>query len=308
MRSTGSSDESSRGQTHALMHAFAYARPTTIAEAVALLHEHGPVARLLAGGTDLVIALRDHEVEPDVVVDLKRIAELRPAIRQDDGRLSISAGTVMSDISADGRVRLRFPALVEAADVVGSVQIRNRATLAGNICNGSPAADTAPPLLVYDAVVVVAGAGGTRRVSIDDFIVDAGRVALERGELVAAIELPVPARPVGSAFVRLTRRRGTDLASITLACAVDAAGVTRLAYGSVGPRALLFVDDSGTLADPEASDETKRAVLDGIFAAARPSPRSVRASPEYRRAMLPVLGARALGLALARLAEGGGGI
>jgi len=289
------------------MRAFAYARPTTIAEAVALLHERGPDARLLAGGTDLVIALRNHEVEPAVVVDLKRIAELAPAIRQDDGRLSISASTVMTDISADGRVRRHFPALVEAADVVGSVQIRNRATLAGNICNGSPAADTAPPLLVYDAAVVVVGPGGTRRVPIDDFIVDSGRVALGRGELVAAIDLPVPARPVGSAFVRLTRRRGTDLASITLACAVDGAGLTRLAYGSVGPRALLFVDASGTLADPGAPDEAKRAILGQMFAAARPSPRSVRASPEYRRAMLPVLGARALSTAIDRLAAAGEG-
>lgn len=286
------------------MRPFAYARPTTVADAVALLAERGPDAMLLAGGTDLVIGLRNGEARPVIVVDLKRIEELRPAIRLDAGRLSISAGTVMTDIVADEGVRRHFPALTEAAAVVGSVQIRNRATLAGNICNGSPAADTAPPLLVYAAEVVVAGPGGRRRIPIDEFIVDSGRVALGRGELVAAIELPLPDRPVGSSFVRLTRRRGTDLASITLACAVDAAGVTRLAYGSVGPRAVLFVDVTGTLADPEGSDEAKAAILEGMFAAASPSPRSLRASPDYRRAMLRVLGRRALATAIERLARG----
>ncbi|MFH0751895.1 MAG: FAD binding domain-containing protein, partial [Chloroflexota bacterium] len=123
------------------MHTFEYARPGTLAEAVALLDAHGPDARLLAGGTDLVIRLRDGTLRPSVVIDLKRIAELRPAIREADGRVTISATTVMTDIAADERVRRHFPALVEAAAVVGSVQIRNRATLAGNVCNASPAAD-----------------------------------------------------------------------------------------------------------------------------------------------------------------------
>ena len=136
------------------MRTFTYARPATLAEAVATLEAHGPDARALAGGTDLIIRLRDGSVAPSVVVDLKRIAELRPGIREGDGWLSIGATTVMTDIAADPRVAREFRALAEAAAVVGSVQIRNRATLAGNICNASPAADTAPPLLVYGAAVV----------------------------------------------------------------------------------------------------------------------------------------------------------
>ena len=176
------------------MHPFAYARPATLAEAVSLLEEHGPEARLLAGGTDLLIRLRDGSARPAVVVDVKRIAELRPAIREDQGRLVISAGTVMTDVAADDRVRRLFPALAEAAAVVGSVQIRNRATLAGNVCNASPAADTAPSLLVYDATVVAAGPGGTRRIPIDAFFVRSGVTTLARGELVTALELPT-ARP-----------------------------------------------------------------------------------------------------------------
>ncbi len=285
------------------MQPFTYARPETVEAAIALLAEHRGDAELLAGGTDLIIELRNRWKTPKVVIDLKRIDELAPAIVEKDGFLSISASTVMADIVADERVQRLFPALVEAADVVGSIQIRNRATLAGNICNGSPAADTAPPLLVYEAEVVIAGTEGRRRMRVDDFIVGRGEVALGDAELVTAIELPIPAEPIGSAFTRMTRRRGTDLASITLCCGVDSAGMTRLAYGSVGPRALLILDDSGVLADPAATHEEKAPYLDRMFVDASPSPTSMRAGPEYRVAMLPVLGARALQTAIERLAH-----
>jgi len=286
------------------MHSFAYARPTTVAEAVALLEAHGPDARLLAGGTDLIIRLRDGSARPAVVVDVKRIAELLPAIREDRGRLVISAGTVMTDVAADERVGRWFPALAEAASVVGSVQIRNRATLAGNICNASPAADTAPALLVYRAEVVAEGPAGTRRIALADFFVRSGVTTLARGELVSAIELPGPERRMGAVHLRRTRRRGHDLASVTLCCGVDETGVTRLAYGSVGPRPVLVVDESGVLADPAAPDDAKAAIFERMFAAASPSPRSMRASPEYRLAMLRVMGRRALGIAIDRLATG----
>jgi carbon-monoxide dehydrogenase medium subunit len=288
------------------MRTFSYARPETVAEAVELLERHGEGAHLLAGGTDLVIALREGWVTPDVVVDLKRVAELKPEIRDEDGRIVITAGTVMDDIVADGRIQQHLPALVEAAEVVGSVQIRNRATLAGNICNCSPAADTAPPLLVYGADVVVAGPDGERRVPVDDFIVGPNKTVLGRCELVTAIEVPLPTRRVGSAYVRHTRRKGTDLASITLCCSVDDTGTTRLAYGSVGPRPFLEVDDSGVLADPNRPDEEKAPLIDGLFHRASPSPRSMRSGPEYRLAMLRVLGARALRTAIERYTVGEG--
>jgi CO/xanthine dehydrogenase FAD-binding subunit len=284
------------------MYAFTYERPATLAEAVALLDHHGPDARVLAGGTDLIIRLRDGTLRPAVVVDIKRIPELAPQIDLADDRLRISATVVMADLAEDRRVRRHFPALAEAAAAVGSVQIRNRATLAGNLCNASPAADTAPPLLVYGAAVIAAGPAGTRRISLDDFFVRSGVTTLQRGELLTAVEIPLPVRRAGSVHLRRTRRRGHDLASVTLACAVDEAGVTRLAYGSVGPRPYLVTDESGVLADPAAPQVAKDAILERMFAAASPSPRSMRASPEYRLAMLRVLGRRAVRLALERLA------
>jgi carbon-monoxide dehydrogenase medium subunit len=286
------------------MRTFTYARPATLAEAVATLEAHGPDARALAGGTDLIIRLRDGSLAPSVVVDLKRIAELRPGIRDGDGWLSIGATTVMTDIAADPRVARQFRALAEAAAVVGSVQIRNRATLGGNVCNASPAADTAPALLVYGAEVVAAGPGGSRRIPIADFFVRSGETTLARGELVTSIELPVPARRMGAVHLRRTRRRGHDLASVTLCCGVDEAGVTRLAFGSVGPRPILTVDATGVLADAGAPAEAKAEILERMYAEASPSPRSMRASPEYRRAMLRVLGGRALRIAIDRLAAG----
>ena len=269
-----------------------------------LLDAHGPEARILAGGTDLIIRLRDGSLQPSLVVDVKRIPELQAGIDVRDDVVSISSGTVMTDVAAHADMRRHFPALVEAAEVVGSVQIRNRATLAGNVCNASPAADTAPPLLVYGAVLVIAGPTGQRRLALDDFFVSSGRTTLGRGELVTAIELPLPARAMGATHVRRTRRRGHDLASVTLCCAVDDARVTRIAYGSVGPRPYLVVDESGLLADPGASEAERAVTLERLLAAANPSPRSMRASPEYRLAMLHLLARRALRSATTRLAEG----
>jgi CO/xanthine dehydrogenase FAD-binding subunit len=284
------------------MRTFAYERPTGLADAIGLLAEHGPGARLLAGGTDLLIRLRDRSLEPDVVVDVKRVAELDDGIRDEGDRLVIGARTVMTDIAADEQIRRDLTALAEGAEVVGSVQIRNRATLAGNICNASPAADTAPALLAFGAVVVAVGPAGERRIPIDEWFVQSGVTTLAPGELVRAIEIPREGRRRGSVHVRRTRRRGHDLASVTVTCVVEAGGPTRLAFGSVGPRPLLVTDPSGVLADPAATPEDRGRVLEGLFAAASPSPTSMRASPEYRLAMLRVLGLRAVETAVRRLA------
>lgn len=285
------------------MKEFSYERPESLEEALQVLAAAGSDVEILAGGTDLVIAMRDRYSQPKVVVDIKRIAELSPSLVWDGNTVTLSATATMSEVVGDEGINMHFPALVEAAVVVGSVQIRNRATVVGNICNGSPAADTAPPLLAYDAVVVVAGPEGTRKIGIDDFIVGPGKTDLRDGEIAIAVELAAPSRLVGSAYERMTRRRGTDLASVTLCATVDDAGVTQIAYGSVGPRAWLKRDESGVLADPSASDGAKAAVLEEVFVEASPSVRSLRASPDYRRAMLRVLGARAVGRAIERLEE-----
>jgi CO/xanthine dehydrogenase FAD-binding subunit len=282
------------------MRAFAYERPTALSDALALLAAGPAEARPLAGGTDLIIRIRDGSIRPTTVVDVKGIGELSREIRVADGWLRVGARTTMTDLIRDERVQRDYPALAEAAGYVGSVQIRNRATLAGNICNASPAADTVPALLVYGARIVAVGQGGRRTIPLDDVFVRSGVTTLLPGELLEAIELPLPVGRHGSVHARRTRRRGHDLASVTLACSVGADGVTRIAYGSVGPRPLLVVDETGVLADRGATDGAKDARLDALFVDAAPSATSMRASPEYRLAMLRVLGARAVATSLER--------
>ncbi|MEO8468059.1 MAG: xanthine dehydrogenase family protein subunit M [Chloroflexota bacterium] len=282
------------------MRSFSYECPSTLKEAFRLLSAPDEAARPLAGGTDLIIRLRDGSIRADTVVDVKRIPDLRPRIEVEGEHMTIGATTVMTDVAASDLVRHHFLALAEAALVVGSVQIRNRATLAGNVCNASPAADTATSLLAFGAVVVLAGNDGTRRLSLDDFFVRSGMTTMRPGELLTSIEIPLPRSGTGSVHLRRTRRRGHDLAAVTMSCVIDGDGATRLAYGSVGPRPVVFADDSGTLADPTASDEDRSAVLSGMLAAASPSPTSMRAAPDYRLAMLNLLGRRAVTIALER--------
>jgi CO/xanthine dehydrogenase FAD-binding subunit len=285
------------------MRAFAYERPTRLDEAIGMLAEHGAAARPLAGGTDLIIRLRDRTVTPGVVVDLKRIADLDDGILEAPEGRTIGARATMTTILGDAGIGRDHQALAEAAAVVGSVQIRNRATLAGNIGNASPAADTIPALLVDDARVVVAGPGGKRHVALDEILVRSGVTTLASDELITAVELPRPVGRRGSVHLRRTRRRGHDLATVTLACAVDEDGTTRLAYGSLGPRPLVVADHSGLLADPSADDDDRRRLLATLFADASPSATSMRAGPEYRLAMLHVLGLRAVAVARQRLAD-----
>ncbi len=283
------------------MHPFAYTRPQTLAQMLALLGERGSETAVLAGGTDLVVDLRNRTQMPAMVIDVKRVAELPPTITEIDGRIRISATAVMTDIEGDDRIRSRFRALAEAAATVGSIAIRNRATLAGNICRASPAADTPPALLVYGADVNLAAAGGTRRVPLDQFIMGPRRTALGPGEVVTSIDLPTPNEPQGTSFARVTRRRGVDLATVNLCCMVTAAGRAHFAYGAVGPRPFLVTDESGTLADPDAGDNAKDQVLRQLLTKASPIS-DVRGSRDYRLAMLLVMSRRTLRTAIQRFA------
>jgi CO/xanthine dehydrogenase FAD-binding subunit len=278
-----------------------YERPQTLDEAVAILERYGPAARLLAGGTDLLVADHDHALRECVLVDIKRIPELKPTITESNRIVRISSDTVMTDIADDPAVQLNLPALAAAAASVGAVQIRNRATLAGNLCNASPAADTAPPLLAYGGEVVARGPRGIRRIPMAELFRAPGVTALARGELVTAIEIPVPASPAGSAFGRVTRRRGADLATVSVAAVIDASGRTRLGLGAVGPTPLLVTDETGMLADRGIGEERRISMLIGMLGAARPIS-DVRGGREYRLRMLRVVAQRVLAAAMAQRA------
>jgi len=280
------------------MRTFAYRRPLTLSQAFDVLDEYADGASLLAGGTDLVVGLRKGQLNPAAVIDIKRIADLAPGIREASGHLIISALTALRDISFDDRVRRHFPALVEAADTVGSVQIRNRAMLTGNICNASPAADTAPALLAYRAAVSLVSRHGSRLIPVEDFLLGPRSTARRSDEIAVAVEIPIPRERTGSRFARLTRRRGVDLATLSLCCAAGPR-VTRFAYGAVGPRPFAMTDESGLLADPH-SDPAARAGMLRDFAAHAAPISDLRGSREYRQAMLLTLSERALRTAIER--------
>src|SRR6195952_3005581 len=183
------------------MKPFAYPRPASLAAAFDLLDDAAPGdVRMIVGGTDLIVGLQNGKIAPRLVLDLKHLADLPAGITQVDGRLSISAPTSLTDIIADERVRAAFPALVEAAATVGSVQIRNRASLTGNICNASPGFDTATALLVHDAEIVLSSRAGDRRLPVADFVLGPRSTALRHGEIATAVELPLPAAPMGTKF------------------------------------------------------------------------------------------------------------
>lgn len=272
---------------------FDYERPLSLAEASALLTRDGAVA--LAGGTDLVVGVRKRHARPALVVDLKSVAEIPDTIEVDGGLLRIGGRVVMSRVIADDRVNRHVPALVEAAAVVGSVQIRNRATVAGNLCNASPAADTAPALLAYSATVAIAGAEGARTIPLDDFFLGPGSTVLGPGEIVISIDVPIPDPRIGSAFARVTRIRGIDLASVAIACTVARSGVVRFGFGAVGPTPLI----AATTREELATDEGWSRLL------AVTSPISdVRAGAGYREAMLRIHSRRALQAAVDDLETG----
>jgi carbon-monoxide dehydrogenase medium subunit len=283
-----------------MVKSFAFAAPETIEQLLELLSDRGQAAHLLAGGTDLIVQLRSGRAVPELVIDLKHVRGLSGEIQQVEGALRIGARVTMKTITSDVRVRRHFPALADAAWVVGSVQIRTRATLAGNICNASPAADTAPALLVYGALVNIIGRGGGRRVPLDSFFVGPGRTVLQPAELVSSIDLPIPATPTGAAFGRVTRRRGVDLATINLCALVNDRGEGRFAFGAVAPTPVLAIDHGGIVSAASAGNGDLSAAIRPLFANTSPIT-DVRGSREYREAMLDVMTRRVLAAAIDRL-------
>ncbi len=222
--------------THIVM-GFEYHAPTSVSEAVKLLSEYGGDASALAGGTDLIVRMKDGSHRPKHVVNLKKIAGLA-GIKETKEGISIGALTRIRDLEKSELIGNRLPVLQEAARTLGSVQIRNLATLGGNLCNASPCADTAVALLAYDAVAHIAGPSGDRAVTLDGFFKGPGVTALERGEILTGVSVPKPAKNTVGRWLRVARA-SMDIASISLAVTVKlkdgVAEDSRFAWGTVAP-------------------------------------------------------------------------
>ena len=269
------------------MSGFRYERPDTLAQATALLAEAGGGARILAGGTDLLIALHGGP-QPSVVVDIKRIPELGKIHWTPAGDLEIGACVLVQDVAEDARIRAAFTALAEGAEAIGSLQIRWRATVAGNLANASPCMDTAPPLLVLNGRLRVAGPKGTREAPLADFFVGVKKTALAPEELVTAVIVPKPAARLTSAFDKVKRSYGHDLAIVNSAASWDvAAGTLRVAIGSCSVRPALVPALAGVTPKSDAAEVGERLAA---LAQEHIQPiDDVRASAEYRREMTSLL-------------------
>lgn len=277
-----------------------YYRPKDIADALDVLGEAKGTARLLVGGTDLLVGLRHHTLEPDLVVDLKTASDLPAPISVSDAAVTIGPTMTMSALAEEPSIQEWFPGLVEAALTVGSVAIRNRASLIGNICNGSPAADTAPALLVHRASVTIASRSGLRTVQLSEFFLAPRKTLCAPDEIVTAVELPRPSEGFASAFQRLTRRRGVDLATVSVAAGVSDHGDVSLGIGAMGPTTIFAEVDAPI--DP-TDPKTVTIALDQLLEVLRPIS-DVRATKEYRAAMVRVLARRAVLAAASRRTPG----
>lgn len=277
-----------------------YFQPLTTADALAELAAGGEQARVFVGGTDLLVGLRHRTIEPAVLVDIKDVVDVPPPITVDDGGVTIGPTLTMAALAADRQIQEWFPALVEASLTVGSVAIRNRASLVGNLCNGSPAADTAPPLLAHGATVTIASASGLRTASLVDFFLAPRRTLCGAGEMVVSLRLPRPDDGSSSAFKRMTRRRGVDLATVSVAAVVDAEHRVTLGLGAVGPVPLRSGPSAPVdLASPRSLADSLGTLLEVASPIA-----DVRAGRDYREAMLKVLAQRAVVAAADRRSPG----
>lgn len=280
-----------------------YHAPETVQQAVALLAGN-PQARVMSGGTDLIVQMKSGRTAPSAVVDIKRIAGMSGLRELPGVRFAIGAATPCTALKAHAGLAAAWPGVVEAANLIGSVQVRNRATMAGNLCNASPAADSVPALIAAGASVLIAGPGGERELAVADLPQAPGRTALAPGEFV--VEIRLPARPAGGgdAYLRSTPRTEMDIAVVGcgIAMVLDASGTctsARVALGAVAPTAVLVEAAGAALVGTSLDGAALDAMAEAVRAACRPID-DKRGTVEYRTAMAGVLVRRTVEIARQR--------
>ena len=282
-----------------------YQAPTTIDAAVELLGANAN-ARVIAGGTDLLVQVRSGLPEPSTWVDVKRIPDLTQ-IEVTGGGLRLGAAVPAAEIFENETIRTLFPGLAEATDLIGSAQIQGRASLGGNLCNASPAADTTPALIVLDAQCVIAGPDGERVVSALDFVTGPGENVLRRGELLVEFQIANPPPRSADAYLRLIPRTEMDIAvvgaGVSLTLAKDGAcSAARIAIGAVAPTARLVRAAADAIVGGNLDEERLARAAQAASAAANPID-DKRGTVDYRRKVVGVLVKRAIRIAAERAAE-----
>jgi carbon-monoxide dehydrogenase medium subunit len=282
---------------------FDYLEPHSLDEALQMLAKHGDNARLVAGSTDFLVRWRTGVWRPETVVCMQHVPGLDYISWNPDDGLSIGAMTTVQDIEQDAEVRSRYPALLAGATAFAGVQVRNLATVAGNICNASPAGDTLPALLAYNAQCRIVGTAGERWLPLDELFVGPGRTALEAGEILTEIRLPAPAPNTGGLYIKHSPRGAMDISAVGVASVVSLAAdgtcaSARIAMGAVAPTPIRAHGAEGRLVSqtPDAANISEA----GRLAAQACNPiADVRSGADYRRDMVGVLTERTLRHAVA---------
>jgi len=277
---------------------FDYVRANALDEVPRLLEQHGEAARLLMGGTDLFVRMRDGFIRPQIVVDVKHLPGMRDIFYDEQAGLTIGATATMNEVAGHPAVQAHYPLLAEAVNSVASYQLRNRATLGGNLCNGSPAADTAPAVLVMEGRILLYGPHGEREVRAEEFFLGPGKTAMQADELMTAVRFPPP--PAGSAgkYLKLGRNKAGDLAIAGVAVFGFPDGTAsgyrfRIGLASVAPVPLRAREAEEVLAASPPGEETFVLAAEKAVEASSPID-DVRASAAYRRAMVRNLALRGL--------------
>jgi CO/xanthine dehydrogenase FAD-binding subunit len=283
---------------------FDYAAPTSLAEATTLLARATGTARVLAGGTDLIVQLREHLKEADLVVDIKRVPELTQLALSPQG-LHLGAAVPCYRLYDHSEIVAKYPALTDSARIIGGWQIQSRASIGGNLCNSSPAGDSLPSLIALNATCLIAGPTGTREVPAAEFCTGPGKNVLQKGEVLAALVFPPSAPKTGSAYQRFIPRNEMDIAVagaaswVKLNAAGDKIEEARIALGAVAPTPKFAEEASRWLAGQPVTDATFAQA--GELAKKVATPISdMRGTAEYRMHLVGVLVKRTLADAVQR--------
>lgn len=279
--------------------AFEFYQPSTLQEASRLLKDNGPGGRFLAGGTDLVIAMKEKGLLPKYIVDLKRVPGLGGIRENNDGSITLGALTTMYEIEKSPLIKQRYPFLAQSAAEVGSIQIRNRATIGGNMANATPSADTAPALIALNATAKIASASGERTVKLEEFFKGPGQSVMSADEILTEIAIPKTARNLVGEYIKFSPREMMDLAYVGVAVAYDLGDIdkkchgVRIVLGAVAPTPIRATRAEAALEGQVLSEALADRV--GQIAAEEAKPISdVRSSADYRRAMVGTMTKRAL--------------
>jgi carbon-monoxide dehydrogenase medium subunit len=286
------------------MRRFEYFEPATLDEAVALMQRFGGDASLLAGGTDLLVEIREHIRWPRQVVNIKKIPGMAALAYDDRTGLRFGALVTAREIEISRVVLEKYPGLVQAARELGSIQVRHRATIVGNVCRASPSADTLPPLIADGASVTMYGPSGKRTVALEDFFTGPGKTVLGTGELVTEIAVPPPPPRTGKHYIKHGRRKAMELATVgvgvTLTLDGGACREIRIALGAVAPTPIRARQAEDSLRGGTLDDAAIERAAQTAMGECRPIS-NVRGSAEYRRDMVGVLTQRAIRQAMGQV-------